>query len=158
MDRLTNKMSATAFGVQKAAFLASWSVLVDNYTTKKSDEKLDSLEKILMWMSQLVRMCRHQANSTRNKRKKNCDEKEIGDTVPRMSQQSPPQQHAVSDILSFSQQQHQEPCCSQDVVQTLLPDMISQSWMAANDEKWKQETVTSLDFMDNFLTKMNTSN
>ena len=157
MDRLTNKMSATAFGVQKAAFLASWSVLVDNYTAKKSDEKLDSLEKIVMWMSQLVRLYRHQANSTRNKRKKNGDEKEIGDTVPRLSQQSPLQQHAISDSFS-QQQQQQEPCCSQDVVQTLIPDMISQSWMVANDEKWKQETVTSLDFMDNFLTKMNTSN
>ena len=56
MDRLTNKMSATAFGVQKAGFLASWSVLVDNYTSKKSDEKLDSLEKILVLMSQLLRV------------------------------------------------------------------------------------------------------
>ena len=155
-------MSATAFGVQKAAFLASWSVLVDNYTAKKSDEKLDSLDKILMWMSQLVRMFRQQANITRKKRKKNCDEKEIGDTVPRLSQQSPPQQHTVSDVLSFSQQQqqqqHQEPCCSQDVVQTPIQDILSQSFIVANNVKWKQETVTSLDFMDDFLSKMNTSN
>ena len=75
-------MSVTAFGVQKAAFLASLSVLVDNYMAKKSDDKLDSLDKILMWMSQLFRTLRQQASITRsNKRKKNCDEKEIGDTL-----------------------------------------------------------------------------
>ena len=56
-------MSIASFGVQKATFLASWSVLVDNYLAKKSDDKLDSLDKILMWMSQLVRMLRHRLTS-----------------------------------------------------------------------------------------------
>ena len=144
--------------------LRSWLVGVCWWTItwlKRSDDKLDSLDKILMWMSQLVRTLRQQANITRsNKRKKNCDEKEIGDTVSRLSQQSPPQYHAVSDVLSFSQQQqqHQEQCCSQDVVQTPIQDILSQSLLAANDEKWKHEAVTSLDFMDNLLSKMNTSN
>ena len=40
-------MSTASFGVQKASFMASWTVLVDNYMARKSDDKLDSLEKNL---------------------------------------------------------------------------------------------------------------
>ena len=43
--RITKKMSPASFGVQKK--YCSWSVLVDNYMDRKSDDKLDSLEKSL---------------------------------------------------------------------------------------------------------------
>ena len=51
--RITKKMSTASFGVQKTSFMASWSMLVDNYMARKSDDKLDSLEK-KTWMSQIV--------------------------------------------------------------------------------------------------------
>ena len=38
-------MAALSFAIQKAAFMTSWSALVENYMTRKSNDKLDSLEK-----------------------------------------------------------------------------------------------------------------
>ena len=55
-------MAALSFAIQKAAFMASWSALMANYTTRKSDDKLDSLEKDLSWMLQTVTTLRQQAN------------------------------------------------------------------------------------------------
>ena len=46
--RITNTMAALSFAIQKAAFMASWSALMDNYTTRKSDDKLDSSERLIM--------------------------------------------------------------------------------------------------------------
>ena len=47
-------MAALSFAIQKAAFMTSWSALVENYMTRKSDDKLDSLEKDVSWMLQTV--------------------------------------------------------------------------------------------------------
>ena len=109
-------------------------------------------------MLQIVTTLRQQANVVRsNKRKKNCDEKEIGHTVSQLPQQSLSSLHAFGDVLSFSQpqqQQQQELCCSQDVAQAPVQDILSQSWSTAGDEKWKNEMGVSLDIMDNLLSKM----
>ena len=73
-------MAALSFAIQKAAFMGSWSALMDNYTTRKSDDKLDNLEKDLSWMLQTVTTLRQQANVTKsNKRKKK--DNEIAATV-----------------------------------------------------------------------------
>ena len=73
-------MAALSFAIQKAAFMASWSALMDNYMTRKSDDKLDSLEKDLSWMLETVTTLRQQANVTKsNKRKKK--DNEIAATV-----------------------------------------------------------------------------
>ena len=73
-------MAALLFAIQNAAFMASWSALMDNYMTRKSDDKLDSLEKDLSWMLQTVTTLRQQANVTKsNKRKKK--DNEIAATV-----------------------------------------------------------------------------
>ena len=127
---------------------------------RKSDDKLDSLEKTLSWMLQTVTTLRRQAIVTRNnKRKKNCNEKEIGDTVSQSPQQTLSSLHPFGNVLSFSQpqEQHQlqEPRCSQDVAQTSVSDILSQSWSTAADEKWKNEVGVSLDVMNNLLCKIN---
>ena len=155
-------MSTTSFRVQKASFMASWTVLVDNYMARKSDDKLDSLEKTLSWMLQTGTTLRRQAIVTRNnKRKKNCNEKEIGDTILQSPQQTLSSLHPFGDVFSFSQpqEQHQlqEPRCSQDVAQTSVSDILSQSWSTAADEKWKNKVGVSLDVMDNLLCKINNS-
>ena len=142
--------------------MASWSVLVDNYMARKSDDKLDSLEKVLSWMLQTVTTLRRQANVTRNnKKKKICNEKEIGDTVSQLPQQSLSSHHAFGDVLSFSQpqeqRQQQELCCSQDVAQASVQDILSQSWSTACDEKWKNEVGLSLDAVDSLLCKISNS-
>ena len=140
-------MAALSFAIQKAAFMASWSALMDNYMTRKSDDKLDSLEKDLSWMLQTVTTIRQQANVTKsNKRKKK--DNEIAATVSQQSLSS------HRDVLSLSQpQERQEPCAgSQDVAQ----DILSQSWSIAGGEKWKNEAL-ALDAIDNWLCEMNNS-
>ena len=73
-------MSST-FAVHKAMFLACWSCIVENYTTRKSEEKLDFLEKTVLWMSKHVASFRQQANVRSNKRRRlmDDDEKEEGE-------------------------------------------------------------------------------
>ena len=143
-------MAALSFAIQKAAFMASWSALMDNYTTRKSDDKLDSLEKDVSWMLQTVTSLKQQANVAKsNKRKKK--DNEIAATV---SQQTLASHH---DVLSFSQpQERQEPCAgSQDVAQ----DILSQSWTitgGGGGEKWKNDAL-ALDAIDNWLCEINNS-
>ena len=140
-------MAALSFAIQKAAFMASWSALMDNYTTRKSDDKLDSLEKDLSWMLQTVTTIRQQANVTKSNKRKIIKDNEIA----AVSQQS---LSSHRDVLSLSQpQEQQEPCAgSQDVAQ----DILSQSWSIAGGEKWKNEAL-ALDAIDNWLCEMNNS-
>ena len=51
------------FGMHKLVYLASLTVLIDNYVGRKSEEKLDFLEKTAAWLTQNVMMLRQQANA-----------------------------------------------------------------------------------------------
>ena len=44
-------MSPT-FGMHKLVYLAALTVLIDNYVNRKSEEKLDFLEKTAAWLTQ----------------------------------------------------------------------------------------------------------
>ena len=133
-------MAALSFAIQKAAFMASWSALVDNYTTRKSNDKLDSLEKDVSWMLQTVVSLKQQSNASKsNKRKKKDNEAGVA-----VSQESLPSQ------------EQQEPCAgSQDVAQ----DVLSQSWVIAGGdggENWKNDAL-ALNAIDNWLFEINRS-
>ena len=137
-------MAALSFAIQKAAFMTSWSALVKNYMTRKSDDKLDSLEKDVLLMLRTVTSLKQQSNVTKNAKRKKKD----NETSAAVSQQSLP---SHQDVLSLSQsQEQQEPCAgSQDVAQ----DVLSQSWaLAGGDagEKWKNDAL-ALDAIDNWL-------
>ena len=114
-------MSTTSFGVQKASFMANWTVLVDNYMARKLDDKLDSLEKTLSWMLQTVTTLRRQAIVTRNnKRKKNCNEKEIGDTVSQSPQQTLSSLHPSLHPFGACSHRSNTSCKNHVVVKMLL--------------------------------------
>lgn len=68
-------MSLT-FGMHKVVYLAALSVLVDNYVNRKTEEKLDFLEKTASWLTQNVALFRQQSNTKNSKRRKRVDEEE----------------------------------------------------------------------------------
>ena len=68
-------MSPT-FGMHKLVYLAALTVLIDNYVNRKSEEKLDFLEKTAAWLTQNITMFRQQSNAKCTKRKKQMDEEE----------------------------------------------------------------------------------
>ena len=53
-------MSLT-FGMHKVVYLAALSVLIDSYVNRKSEEKLDFLEKMAAWLTLHVTVFRQQS-------------------------------------------------------------------------------------------------
>ena len=91
-------MAALSFAIQKAAFMTSWSALVDNYMTRKSDDKLDSLEKDVSWMLQTVASLKQQSNVTKSAKRKKKD----NETGAAVSQQSLPSHRDVFESLAVT--------------------------------------------------------
>ena len=87
---------SSMFGMHKLVYLASLTVLIDNYVGRKSEEKLDFLEKTAAWLTQNVMMLRQQANAKGTKRKKQMEEEEEekeDDVVSEVPRQSPTHQN-----------------------------------------------------------------
>ena len=87
-------MMSPTFGMHKLVYLAALTVLIDNYVNRKSEEKLDFLEKTAAWLTQNATMFRQQSNAKCTKRKKQMDEEEEkeGDGVSEVSRQLPTHQ------------------------------------------------------------------
>ena len=100
-------MSPT-FGMHKRVYLASLTVLIDNYVNRKSEEKLDFLEKTAAWLTQNVTMFRQQSNAKGTKRKKQMEEEEKeDDVVSEVPRQSPTHQNrSVRKMTQGYDRQH----------------------------------------------------
>ena len=101
-------MSPT-FGMHKLVYLASLTVLIDNYVNRKSEEKLDFLEKTAAWLTQNVTMFRQQSNAKGTKRKKQMEEEEEkeDDVVSEVPRQSPTHQNrSVTKMTQGYDRQH----------------------------------------------------
>ena len=96
------------FGMHKLVYLASLTVLIDNYVGRKSEEKLDFLEKTAAWLTQNVMMLRQQANAKGTKRKKEMEEEEKeDDVVSEVPRQSPTHQNRpVTKMTQGYDRQH----------------------------------------------------
>ena len=97
------------FGMHKLVYLASLTVLIDNYFSRKSEEKLDFLEKTAAWLTQNVMMLRQQANAKGTKRKKQMEEEEEkeDDVVSEVPRQSPTHQNRpVTKMTQGYDRQH----------------------------------------------------
>ena len=55
-------MMSPTFGMHKVVYLAALTVLVDNYVNRKSEEKLDFLEKTAAWLTRHVTIFRQPSN------------------------------------------------------------------------------------------------
>ena len=101
-------MSPT-FGMHKLVYLAALTVLIDNYVNRKSEEKLDFLEKTAAWLTQNVTMFRQQSNAKCTKRKKQMNEEEEkeGNAVSEVSRQLPIHQNRpVTKMTQGYDRQH----------------------------------------------------
>lgn len=95
-------MSLT-YGMHKVVFLAALSVLIDNYVSRKSEEKLDFLEKIAAWLTRHVTVLRQQSIAKSVKRRKQTDEEEEEKedaVVPEVSRQTISHQKPVCKVVS----------------------------------------------------------
>ena len=116
------------FGMHKLVYLASLTVLIDNYVGRKSEEKLDFLEKTAAWLTQNVMMLRQQANAKGTKRKKQMEEEEEkeDDVVSEVPRQSPTHQNRpVTKMTQGYDRQHNVSSLMQS--QNRLPVATKQS-------------------------------
>ena len=135
-------MSPT-FGMHKLVYLASLTVLIDNYVGRKSEEKLDFLEKTAAWLTQNVMMLRQQANAKGTKRKKQIEEEEEkeDDVVSEVPRQSPTHQNQpVTKMIQGYDRQHNVSTPMQS--QNRLPVATKQSVHQVRDASTATVTPT----------------
>ena len=91
----SRSMMSPTFGMHKVVYLVALTVLIDSYVNRKSEEKLDFLEKTAAWLTRHVTIFRQQANTKCTKRKKQMDEEEEkeDDVMSEVSRQLPTHQN-----------------------------------------------------------------
>ena len=102
-------MMSPTFGMHKVVYLAALTVLIDSYVNRKSEEKLDFLEKTTAWLTRHVTIFRQQANAKCIKRKKQTDEEEEkeDDVISEVSRQLPTHQNRpVTKMPQGNDRQH----------------------------------------------------
>ena len=103
-------MMSLTFGMHKVVYLAALSVLTDNYVNRKSEEKLDFLEKMAALLTRHVTVFRRQSNAKCIKRRKQVDEEEEkeDDAVPEVPRQptTTHQNQTVTKLPQGSDRQH----------------------------------------------------
>ena len=103
-------MMSLTFGMHKVVYLAALSVLIDSYVNRKSEEKLDFLEKMVAWLTRHVMVFRQQSNAKCIKRRKQVDEEEEkeDDGVPEVPRQptTTHQNQTVTKLAQGSDCQH----------------------------------------------------
>ena len=102
-------MMSPTFGMHKVVYLATLAMLIDSYVNRKSEEKLDFLEKTAAWLTRHVMVFRQQANAKCTKRKKQTDEEEEkeDDVMSEVSRQPPTHQNRpVTKIPQGYDRQH----------------------------------------------------
>lgn len=148
-------MMAPVSDMHKLVYLAALSVLIDSYISRKSEEKLDFLEKMAGLLTRNVTAFRQQANAKGVKRRKQADEeveeKDIDDvsevsrqpmttnqpTTPthqnqnHVSTQTEPQSHQIQDMATTT------PISQTD---RKLPAPICQPAISYTDDRVQEET------------------
>ena len=101
-------MNGIKKGMHKLVYLASLTVLIDNYVNRKSEDKLDFLEKTAAWLTQNVTMFRQQSNTKGTKRKKQMEEEEEkeDDGVSEVPRQSPTHQNQSVTKMTQGNDRH----------------------------------------------------
>ena len=96
--------------MHKVVHLAALSVLIDGYVNRKSEEKLDFLEKMAAWLTRHVTVFSQQSNAKSIERKKLVDEEEEkkDDDVPEVPRQpmTTHQNQTVTKLAQGSDRQH----------------------------------------------------